>query len=51
MFFNALLERDNAAEYEEQEPEGLFLNALFSMMTAAISVPPIVRKMPPSQAR
>jgi AcrR family transcriptional regulator len=42
MFFNALIERDNAAATgREIEPESAFLDDIFAMMTAAISIPPI----------
>jgi AcrR family transcriptional regulator len=40
VFFNALIERDNAAESgRSAEAEAIFLDDLFGMMTAAISVP------------
>ena len=40
MFFNALIERDNAAATgRATEPEAVFFDDLFAMMTAAISVP------------
>jgi AcrR family transcriptional regulator len=40
MFFNALIDRDNAAEGgRPTEPEAEFLDDLFNMMTAAMSVP------------
>jgi AcrR family transcriptional regulator len=40
MFFNALIERDNTvASSRPAEPQAHFLDDLFNMMTAAISVP------------
>ena len=40
MFFNALIERDNAvASGKTTEPEAMFLDDIFNMMTAAISIP------------
>ena len=40
MFFNALIERDNAAASgRETEPEVVFLDDLFNMMTAALAAP------------
>jgi AcrR family transcriptional regulator len=41
LFFNALIERDNAIEGGKPvEPEPAFLADLFAMMSAAIAVPP-----------
>jgi AcrR family transcriptional regulator len=40
MFFNALIERDNLAESGQAVmPEAAFLDDLFAMMTAAVSIP------------
>lgn len=44
MFFNALIERDNAAGRADLEAENLFLDDLFAMMTAAITIPTTARK-------
>ena len=47
MFFNALIERDNAAASGRPVgPEAIFLEDLFTMMTAAITVPSPGARLP-----